>query len=101
MAHSFVPDDWILTPKLRDYARNKRLTEATIDDQEEAFRLCQFNRVIKCWDRAWMNWIRNSIEWGRIQPTQEIVHRKPEELSTEQKSADILAFERDMKRYGK
>ena len=101
MAHSFVPDNWVLTDKLRDYAKNKRLTEATIDDQEEAFRLCQFNRVIHDWDRAWMNWVRNAIEWGKVQPVQEVFHRKPEELSTEQESADILAFERDMKRYKK
>lgn len=98
MAFSFVPDEWELTPKLRDYARKKRLTEATIDDQEEAFRLCQFNRVIKCWDRAWMMWVRNAIEWGKVQPTQDVRHRMPEEITADQKAEDQRKWEDDMKR---
>ena len=98
MAYSFVPDDWELTEKLRDYARKKGLTEATIDDQEEAFRICQFNRVIKNYDLAWMRWIRNAIEWGKVQPVQEVRHRMPEELTPEQKRLDQLRFEEDMKR---
>ena len=65
----FVPDDWQLTHKLRVYAQNKGLTEAQINDQEEAFRLCQFPRDILCWDRAWQRWIRNAIEWGKVVPT--------------------------------
>ena len=98
MAHSFVPDDWELTEKLRDYARNKRLTESTIDDQEEAFRACQFNRVIKCWDRAWMRWVRSAIEWGKVQPIQDVKYRTPQELTDEQRQKDREKFEADMKR---
>ena len=98
---NFVPDTWILTDKLRQYARDKKLTDATIDDQEEAFRLCQFERNIKCWDRCWQRWIRNSIEWGKVQPIQEPVYRKPPELSTEERKADIIAFNRQMKEFGK
>jgi hypothetical protein len=97
----FVPDDWVLTDKLRDYARGKGLTEATIDDQEEAFRLCQFPRPILDFDRAWQRWIRNAIEWGKVVPVVQKEYTTRQEITDEQKSADILAFERDMKRYGK
>jgi len=83
----FVPDDWKLTEKLRQYARNKRLTDATIDDQEEAFRLCQFNRSIKDFDRAWQRWVRSAIEWGKVQPTQEPTYRTVEEQSLEERKA--------------
>ena len=91
----FVPDTWQLTDKLRQYASSKGLTAATIDDQEEAFRLCQFNRDIKCWDRCWMRWIRSSIEWGKVVPVMKTEYRTVEELSPAQRKADILKFESD------
>lgn len=99
MRRRFVPDDWELTSKLRDYARKKGLTDKQIDDQEEAFRLCQFPREILCWDRAWQRWVRNAIEWGKVVPTRQKEYRGVEELSDEQRQADILAFERDVKRF--
>lgn len=95
----FVPDDWVLTDKLRQYARDKRLTDATIDDQEEAFRLCQFNRDIKCFDRAWMRWIRSAIEWGKVQPIQEPKYRTTEVISDEQRQKDIEKFNEQMKTF--
>ena len=67
----FVPDDWILTDKLRQYARDKALTDKTIDDQEEAFRLHQFKVPVLDFDRAWMRWIRSAIEWGKVEPVVE------------------------------
>ena len=79
----FVPDDWKLTERLRDYAKKKGLTDAQVDDQEEAFRLCQFPRDILCWDRAWQRWIRNAIEWGKVVPVKQKEYRRPEELSEE------------------
>ena len=68
----FVPDDWILTDKLRQYARDKHLTDKTIDDQEEAFRLHQFKTPILDFDRAWMRWIRSAIEWGKVETVREM-----------------------------
>ncbi len=94
----FVPDTWQLTDKLRQYASLKGLTAATIDDQEEAFRLCQFNRDIKCWDRAWMRWIRSAIEWGKVVPVMKTEYRRPEELSPAQKRIDADKAEADFKR---
>jgi hypothetical protein len=101
MSNRFVPDDWELTPKLRQYAKDKRLTDATIDDQEEAFRLCQFPRPILDWDRAWQRWIRNAIEWGKVQPIQDVKYNMPKEISTEERERDIIQFEAQMKRFGK
>lgn len=97
----FVPDDWILTDKLSDYARKKGLSDNQIEDQEEAFRLCQFPRDILCWDRAWQRWIRNAIEWGKVVPTVVREYRQPEELSEGQRQADILKFEEHMKKLGR
>ena len=94
----FVPDDWQLTDRLREYAKKKGLTDTQIDDQEEAFRLCQFPRDILCWDRAWQRWIRNAIEWGKVVPTKQKEYRRPEELSDEQRQRDLLKWEEDMKR---
>ena len=101
MTNRFVPDDWILTPKLRQYARDKRLTDDTISDQEEAFRLHQFKQPILDWDRCWQRWIRSSIEWGKVQPVQEVKYKKVEEELPAEREAAILAFNRDMKRFGK
>jgi len=67
----FVPDDWILTDKLRQYARDKALTDKTITDQEEAFRLHQFKIAILDWDKCWQRWIRSAIEWGKVEPVVE------------------------------
>ena len=101
MKNRFVPDDWILTPKLRQYARDKRLTDDTISDQEEAFRLHQFKQDILDWDRCWQRWIRSAIEWGKVHPIQEVKYNMPEEESTEEKKAAILQFNAQMKRFGK
>ena len=94
----FVPDDWQLTDRLREYAKKKGLTDTQIDDQEEAFRLCQFPRDILCWDRAWQRWIRNAIEWGKVVPVKQKEYRRPEELSDAQRQRDLLKWEEDMKR---
>jgi hypothetical protein len=99
MAGRFVPDSWELTDKLRDYARKKNLTDETIDDQEEAFRLCQFNRNITDWDRAFMRWIRSAIEWGKVQPTQQPTYRKPYEITEEDRQRDLRAFEEQIARF--
>ena len=95
----FVPSDWKLTDKLRQYARDKRLTDATIDDQEEAFRLCQFNRNIKDFDRAWQRWIRSAIEWGKVQPAFEPTYQTVTELSPEQRKEDAAKAVAQMDKY--
>ena len=101
MTHSFVPEDFVLTDKLKDFAREKGYTEKHLKDQEEKWRDAQYKTVIKCWDRAWRRWVRNSIEWGHVVPATNPEYRGIQELTEEQKTADVLAFERDKKRYGK
>ena len=101
LSNRFVPDTWILTPKLRQYARDKKLTDDTISDQEEAFRLHQFKQPILDWDRCWQRWIRSSIEWGKVQPIQEVRHNMPKEELPEERKAAIIQFEQQMKRFGK
>ena len=81
----FVPKDWKLTDKLRQYARDRRVTDGIIDEQLEDFRLCQFKRSIKDFDRAWMRWIRFGIKKGWIPTVQEPKYRTIEEQSPEEK----------------
>ena len=95
----FVPDDWVLTDKLFQYARDKKLTDETIKDQEEAFRLWQFKQDILDWDRAWQRWIRTAIEWGKVQPVQEMKYNMPEEISTSERERDILKAVTQMDKY--
>jgi hypothetical protein len=98
MNSRFVPDSWQLNERLRDYAKSKGLNDPQIEDQEEAFRLCQFPKQILCWDRAWQRWIRNAIDWGKVIPARQPNYRKPQEVSEEQRKKDIEAWERDMRR---
>ena len=94
----FVPDSWELTDKLRDYARQKGLGDKQIEDQEEAFRLCQFPRDILCWDRAWQRWIRNAIEWGKVVPHKEPTYRQPQALTDDERKREQAKWEADMRR---
>ena len=99
MPHSFVPDDFILTDKLKDFARDKGYTDKHLEEQEEIWRDWQFKIVIKCWDRSWRNWVRKSIEYGKVVPATVKVYNKPVELSDDQKAADVKKWQDDMKRF--
>ena len=104
MPSRFVPSDWKLTPKLRQWTLDFRTTEGqridphTIDRLEEEFRDVEFPKPRSCFDRCWRRFIRNQVEWGKAKLISPM--RKPEELTEDQRQADILAFDRDMKRYG-
>ena len=98
MPHSFVPETWTLTDKLKDYARSKGYTDKHLIEEEEKFRLCQFNRVMKDWDRCWQRWVLNSIKWGEVVPATNPVYNKPQELTDAQKAEDLRKWEADMKR---
>ena len=100
MSSRFVPDSWELSKKLIDWTKSKGITEEMLEDLEERFRDIEFPKPRTCFDRCWRRYIRNGIEWGQIVVPRETTYRKPEEVSPEQKQADILAFERDMKRFG-
>ena len=97
----FVPDDWEPSEKLIEWTKKKGLTDQTIEDELESFRDHQYKRPMMRPDACWRNWVKNGIQWGRITPIQEPKYRRPENLSTEQREADIIAFKRDMERFGK
>ena len=98
MPHSFVPEDFILTDKLKDFARDKGYTDKHLEDQEEQWRDHQYKTVIKCWDRAWRRWVRNSIEWGKVVPATVKEYTMPQELSDAERQADAAKAWSDMNR---
>ncbi len=96
MSFYFVPDDFVLTDELRDFARNLGLTDGQIDEQEDKWRDHQYKSPRKCAVRCWRNWIRNAIKFGDAVPAQNHTLRTPETLSDEQRAADVAAAWRDM-----
>lgn len=99
MPSKLVPEDWVLTPALRDFARSKGLTEAQIDDQEERFRDCEFPKPRTCFDRCWRRWIRNAIDWGNVVPVQTPKYgSKAPEVSPEQAELDRRKGEENLRR---
>ena len=72
MPNRFVPDNWILTDKLRQYAKDRKLTDANIDEQYDLFIVCQFKTDILNWDKCWMMWILRGIKRGWIPTIQEM-----------------------------
>ena len=97
----FVPEDWELTDKLRQFARDKGLTEKQIDDEEEKFRDHQYKRSMHRWDACWRNWIRNAIKFGDVVPVGTPQYRRPETVTEAQRKKDIIDFERRLKELGK
>ena len=97
----FVPNDWKMSEELLDWTKKKGLTDKTIENELESFRDHQYKRPMQRPDACWRNWVKNGIKWGNIVPTAVPTYKTVIPLTDEQKSADVLAFKRDMKRYGK
>jgi hypothetical protein len=91
----FVPEDWEMSEKLISWTKAKGLTEKQIEDELESFRDHQYKRPMQRADACWRNWVKNGIQWGRIETVSPSNHRRPDELSTEQKKSDIISFEND------
>jgi hypothetical protein len=87
-----------LSEELRQFARDKGFTEADIEEQEEKWRDHQYKTPRMDPVRCWRNWVRNAIKFGDVTPVVTPEYRKAEELTEEQRTADILKFEKDMKR---
>ena len=85
----FVPDDWVMSPKLLAWTKAKGLTDKTIENELESFRDHQYKRPMQRPDACWRNWVKNGIKWGNIVP---VVDRQYTsnlvELTPEQKAAD-------------
>ena len=101
MGWLMVPKGWEMSSELRSWTKAKHLTDEQIEDEIESFRDHQYKKPMISADACWRNWVKNGIKWGSIATVRNSEYRKPEVLSTPQKKADILAFNRDMKRLGK
>ena len=101
MASYFIPSDWEMSPKLLEWTKAKGLTDKTIENELESFRDHQYKRPMQRPDACWRNWVKNGIKWGSIVPTTLHEYRTVVPLTDSEKSADILAFERQMTKFGR
>ena len=100
MKHIVVPDSWQLTVKLRKYALDKGLSDAQVDDLEESFRIWEFKEGKTDIDRAWMRWVRTSIEWGKVVPAVVPTYSNTQSnLTEEERQQDIEKFHKQMERF--
>ena len=95
MKFKFFPTDWEPDQKILDWAKDKGVSEKQVLEQLEEIRDHEFNPMRSCPVRTFRRWIRNAIKWGHLVPSVTREYRKPQELSEQQRQADILAFERD------
>ena len=94
----FIPEDWQLSDKLRDWTHSKGISDSQIEDMLEDFKNHQFKRVMYRPDACWMNWVKNSIRWGQVVPTVQRELRRPDEISEEQRKADAAKAWAEMNR---
>ncbi len=94
----FIPEDWSLSDDLLAWTKAKGLSDSVIKDEIESFKDHQYKRAMSRPDACWRNWVKNGIKWGNIETVSMSQYRTPEVLSPEQRNADILKFEDDMKR---
>lgn len=94
----FCPDEFELSERSKEFARKKGLTDEQIEDELEAMRDYEYARKRTDWDRAFRNWVRKGIEWGRVTPVRRF--RRPEQVSEEQRQQDIEKWRKDMERMG-
>ena len=91
----FFPEDFIPDAKLMAWCKDQGLSEKQVTEQLEAIMDHEFQPMRSCPIRTFRRWIRNAIEWGHVVPSVTRQYRRPQELSEEQRRADILSFERD------
>ncbi len=91
----FFPEDWTPDQKIMEWCFKQGLSEKQIEEQLECIMDHEFQPMRSCPNRTFRRWIRNAIKWQHVTPTVQKEYRTPEQLSAEQKQADILAFEND------
>jgi hypothetical protein len=95
----FAPDDFEVTEKLREWARETfSIDDKEIDRQTEEWHDFEYRRAYSDWTRCWRRWFRQAEKFDTLK--REHKPRRPEELTDDQRQADILAFERDKKKWG-
>lgn len=89
-----APDDFEVTLDRLEWAMTEfNISKAEVMRQTEIWHDYEFRRAYFDWGRVWKRWFRKCDELNQFRR-----ERKPrlvEEVSDEQRQADILAFERD------
>ena len=90
----FVPDGWVPREKDILWAMKKfNISRDEVARQAESFIDYEFKRAYSDWNRAFRNWFRTGDKYQLLMKERQ--YRKPEQLTDEQREADILAFEKD------
>jgi hypothetical protein len=94
MKSRFAPDDFeVTTERLQWAMKTFDITEQEVLRQTELWHDHEYKRAYFDWNRAWRRWFRQCEVYGTFK--RPVKHRRPEEITTEQRKADILKFERD------
>ena len=84
----FIPSDWILSDELRDWTKQKGLSDSIIEDEIESFMDYQYKTARMRPDACWRNWVKQGIRWGRIETVSTQQYRRPHEVSDEELRKD-------------
>jgi len=90
----FAPDDFDVTPdRLKWAMQTFSITEKEVKRQTEEWHDHEYKRAYSDWNRAWKRWFRQADKFGTLHRDRKL--RVVEEVSDEQRQADILSFEND------
>lgn len=93
----FVPDNFQPKDKDIEWAMHEfNIARTEVDRQVELLRDHEFRRNYTDWNRVFRNWMRKADEIQTLKREQRL--RRPEELTDEQRAADIRKWEDDMRR---
>jgi hypothetical protein len=70
-----------------------KISDEEINRQEYEWRIHEYKRAYSDWTRAFYRWFERANAFETLK--RERALRQPEELSDEQRQADILKFEND------
>jgi len=101
MKSARCPQDFEPNEKSLQFCYKYGMSKNTIEDYVEEMKDHTFKQLKSDWDATFRNWIRTAIRYGHITPVQEHVYNMPEDISTDERKADIIAFNEQMKRFGK
>lgn len=98
MKSHFVPESFVLTDNLKQWAREKA-PWLDIEEQEELWRDYEYKRTYSDWNRVWRNWIRKAIEFNpKPQSYQETSLDLPEFAGKDVGQSKVVELRRAIKR---
>ena len=96
----FVPNDFIVTDHLKSWAKTTfNINDKEVDRQVIRWRLCEYKRAYSDWARAYQRWFYQADKYGELRRDYQV--RMVEELTAGQREADILQFEKTVRKYEK